>query len=149
MSSKKRQKAEDKPVEVDIAPLIDVVFLLIVFFMSIWQAAHIEVAGELSLPRAVQANPEIQQDRDRLVVNVDKGGVYYVANERRTKAELAALLARESKNARDAEDFSTRPIFIRGDAELRFASVQDVMKMCRAARIWKLTLRTQGEAKKK
>ena len=146
MSSRKRRKSGEQTTEVDIAPLIDVVFLLVVFFMSIWQAAHIEVAGELSLPRATQADPEIQQDRDRLVINVDQDGDFYVGNRRLGREELLALIVREGQRDPDPDGFSNRAVYIRGDANLPFARIQEVMRMCRLARVWKLTLRTQGEA---
>lgn len=129
----------------DIAPLIDVVFLLIIFFMSIWQAAHMEVAGELSLPLATQADPEIQQDSDRLVINIDSHGAYYVANQRMSPEDLYRLLLREGAISQDDDGFSTRPVYVRGDADLPFEHVQRVMSMCRDARIWKLTLRAIGE----
>ena len=146
MSSRKRRKSGEQTTEVDIAPLIDVVFLLVVFFMSIWQAAHIEVEGELSLPRASQADPELQQDRDRLIINVDRDGDYFVANRRLGREELMGLLVREGQQDQDDDGFSNRPVYIRGDANLPFAQIQEVMSMCRQARVWKLTLRTQGEA---
>lgn len=141
----RRRRAEDTPADVDIAPLIDVVFLLIIFFMSIWQAAHMEVAGELSLPLATQADPEIQQDSDRLVINIDSHGGYHVANQRMSPEDLYRLLLREGAVSRDDEGFSTRPVYIRGDADLPFEHVQRVMRMSRDARIWKLTLRAVGE----
>ena len=144
MNASKRKKGGDGVVEVDLAPLIDVTFLLIVFFMSIWQAAHIEVAAKLSLPDAAQGNPELQQDRDRLVVNVDRDGDYYVANRRLSKEQLTALLGREGERERDKDNWAKRPVFIRADADLPFGKVQDIMLICRDVRIWKLSLRTKG-----
>ena len=138
-----RRSLGSKPVEVDIAPLIDITFLLVVFFMSIWQAAHMEVAAQLALPEAAQGNPEVQQDQDRLIVNVDKDGDYYVANARLSSEKLAGLLAREATRRLDAEGFAVRPVFIRADADLPFVHVRDVMLMCRDVRIWKLSLRTK------
>ena len=129
----------------DIAPLVDVVFLLLVFFLSIWQAAHIEVKAELSLPEAVQGDPELQRDRDRLIVNVDKFGDYYVAGMRLAGERLRALLAQEARRSRDAEGFVERPVFIRADADLAFGRIQDIMLMCRDVHIWKLSLRTRRE----
>jgi biopolymer transport protein ExbD len=128
--------------EVDIAPLIDVVFLLLVFFMSIWQAAHMEVQAQLQLPSALQGDPEQQQDQDRMVVNIDENGDYFVANRRLTQRELTGVLYEEAERSRDAEGFSTRQIFIRGDAYRPFEDVQTVMRICRELRIWKLALRT-------
>ena len=142
MKDRKPGRAEDEPAEVDIAPLIDVVFLLIVFFMSIWQAANLEVVKNLELPTVSQGNPETQADADRLIVNVNRGGDYYVSNSRLSAEALRAFLRKDAARSRDAEGFATRPVFIRADADLRFGKVRDVMAMCRDARIWKLSLRT-------
>jgi biopolymer transport protein ExbD len=138
----RRRKESVGSADVDIAPLIDVVFLLLVFFMSIWQAAHIEVDAELSLPLASQGNPELQQDKDRLIVNVDRQGHYYLAKRRLSERELEGVLQREAMRSRDAEGFARRPIFIRADADLPFRDVREVMLMCRKLRIWKVALRT-------
>lgn len=145
MTSKPRGKGGNEPAAVDIAPLVDVVFLLLVFFMSIWQAAHIEVKAELSLPDTLQGDPELQRDRDRLIVNVDKFGSYYVSGIRLDAEQLRMLLTREAVRSRDAEGFAKRPVFIRADADLAFGRIQDVMFMCRDVRIWKLSLRTRKE----
>ena len=143
MIGKKRDKTDDYSANVNITPLIDVTFLLIVFFMSIWQAAHIEVAAELSLPAASQGTPEVQKDRDRFIVNIDQDGDYYIAKTRLSKEELTRLLGREARRNLDAEGFAKRPVFIRADAGLSFGQVQDVMLICRDLHIWKLSLRAR------
>ena len=142
MKSERRGKPLD-PAEVDLAPLIDITFLLIVFFMSIWQAAHIEVAAHLQLPTVSQGDPKMQQDLDRLIVNVDKFGHYYVSNQRYDQAGLRDLLAREAKASLDAEGWAKRPVFIRADEHLGFGHVQDVLQICREVHIWRLSLRNR------
>ena len=128
--------------DVDIAPLIDVVFLLLVFFMSIWQAAHMEVKAELTLPTGPQANPEIKRDQDRLVVNVDFEGTYYVSNRQYGLQELRTQVLRpEADRNRDAEGFSTRTVYIRADRDINWGEVRDVMEACRQVGIWKLAFR--------
>jgi biopolymer transport protein ExbD len=133
--------------DVDLAPLIDVTFLLIVFFMSIWQAAHIEVSASLSLPRSSQGNPQIQQDRDRLIINIDKAGDYYIAKRRLSRADLTQILRGEVSRGADASGWAKRPVFIRADANLPFSEIRDVMLLCREMRVWKLGLRTRQERK--
>ena len=139
----KRKRSGVAMAEVDLAPLIDITFLLIVFFMSIWQAAHIEVAAELQLPSVSQGDPKVQQDRDRLIVNIDEYGHYYVSNVRYTKDKLRGLLEREAKSDLDAEGWAKRPIFLRADERLGFGRIQDVLEICREAHIWRLSLRVK------
>jgi len=130
------------PAAVDITPLIDIVFLLLVFFMSIWQAAHMEVQAELVLPLAKHGDPRQQQDRDRLVVNIDQAGECYVSNRKLTPEQLAALLAEEARRSLDVEGFAQRPVIIRADGSRPWSEVRDIMALCRKNSIWKLSLRT-------
>jgi biopolymer transport protein ExbD len=128
--------------DVDIAPLIDVVFLLLVFFMSIWQAAHMEIQANLTLPEGPQANPEIKRDQNRLVINVDEQGDYYVSNRQYPLETLRTrVLMAEAQRARDDEDFSTRTVFIRADRDIDWYHVRDVIQACQQVGIWKLAFR--------
>lgn len=138
----KKKNGDGETPEVNIAPLIDVVFLLVVFFMSIWQAAHMETKATLTLPRARQGNPELPQDRDRFIINIDEHGDIYVSNRRLTEGQLARLLEHEREASHDEAGFARRPVFIRADAELPFREVQQVMRMCMQHKVWKLSLRT-------
>ena len=138
---KRIRHGEDKPAEVNVTSLIDITFLLIVFFISIWQVAHMELAAELTLPLASQGNPELQQDKDRLIVNLDKDGDIYIARTRLTREELGKILSREAARSREPDGFARRPVFIRADADLAFGAVRDVMLICRKAHIWRLSLR--------
>jgi len=142
MALRKAAEDEGKPADVDITSLIDMTFLLLIYLISIRQVAVAELAAALTLPVASQANPELQRDRDRLIVNVDKDGDIYVARTRFSMDDLGKVLHREATRESDEEGFAKRPVFIRADANLAFGVVQDVMLKCREARIWKLTLRT-------
>ena len=138
---RKSKVARDNQVEVSITSLIDMTFLLLIFFVSIQQVATMELAADLKLPLASQGNPELEQERDRLIVNVDQGGDIYIARTRITRNELKNVLLREAARSRDAEGFANRPVFIRADGDLAFGIVQDVLITCRDARVWKLSLR--------
>ena len=141
MARKKAKHDPTKQADVNITSLIDITFLLIVFFISIWQVAQMELAAALTLPMVSQGNPELQQDKDRLIVNIDADKQVYIARTRMTQEELGAVLARESQRSHDAEGFGTRPVYIRADANLPFGVVQDIMRVARDAQVWKLSLR--------
>ncbi len=140
---RKRQRRGPRTADVDIAPLIDVVFLLIIFFMSIWQAAYIEVEAQLDLPINPQGNPEKSRDPDHFVVNVDRNGNYVVSGRIVSGEELASLIHAQADRARNKEGLSARPIVIRAHAQERFGLVQDILMMCRDAKALKVSLRTQ------
>ena len=149
--SKAKLKTSD-PAEINLTSLMDCIFLLIIFFASIWQAANMEVEAKLTLPEAAQGNPELQQDSDRLIVNIDRDRDIHVSNVRMSREQLSKILAVERAHQHDKEGFGTRPVFIRADENLPFGEVQEVMKVCQKNRLWKLSLRTikpQDDAGKK
>jgi len=134
----------EEQAEVDITPLIDMTFLLIVFLVTVSQLAVIEVAAKLTLPVARQANPEKEKDKDRLVINLEKEtGRIKVAGSVRTTEELESLMKNEADRSRDALGYAKRAVFIRADENLEFGKVQDVMALCKKPeiRIWRLSLK--------
>lgn len=141
---KVREPESGDEAHVDMTPMIDVTFLLIIFFVTIQQLTVLEVATRVTLPRASQANPESAEDKDRLIVSVDYDGRCYVANEPQDMDQLSQLLKREAETGkRDAEGYSTRTIFIRADITAPYGIVQDIMTKCREQDIYRLAFRVQ------
>jgi len=84
MPQKKRRKAEmqidlrdDEGIEVQMAPLIDCVFLLLIFFLVATTLKKIDEELPLDLPDSTAAI-EVQQPEDYTVVSIDKKLNFYV-----------------------------------------------------------------------
>jgi biopolymer transport protein ExbD len=71
---------EDEGVEVQMAPLIDCVFLLLIFFLVATTLKKIEKEIPLELPDAQLADREVPQS-DILTVSVDREGNLYLGAE--------------------------------------------------------------------
>ena len=69
-----------EPPDINLAPLIDVVFLLLIFFM-VTTTFREEVGIKIQLPQA-QAQGEAVADRQALTLVIDASGAFYV-NDRR------------------------------------------------------------------
>ena len=92
--------------EANMTPLIDMAFLLIVFFVLVSQVASAEFV-ELALPRPASDAAKRPDDRQRIVLNVvparDGGAAAYkvgkreFAPDREGLSELVAALARAMK----------------------------------------------------
>ena len=61
-----------------VTPLIDVVFLLLIFFLVTSQFEQEERQMELNLPQVSEALPASAQPQE-LVVNISKNGEYFIA----------------------------------------------------------------------
>lgn len=142
MKIRKPRTLED--VKMDMTPMIDVVFNLIIFFMLITQMVTIERA-ELELPRADEAQEEQAQDKKQLVINIfrqqtDDGKWIEISGALYSWPELAQLLYEESQNSFDeAEDVSERQVLIRGDRDTPYRMVQRVMLECSKQKIYKIS----------
>ena len=63
---------EREPVQANLTPMIDVTFLLIVFFVLVSQIVEVENV-DLNLPTPADAVSELPDDRQRVVINVLPG----------------------------------------------------------------------------
>lgn len=76
----------------DLTPMIDVVFLLIVFFMTVASAL---TTNKLDLNLAVAEEAAIPKDiKDRFTVSVDDKGGFFFGTEELSEQELSARLAK-------------------------------------------------------
>lgn len=84
-----RRMRDDTPVTFDFAPMVDVVLLLVIFFMLTSNLVSRDNALPLDLPRAssvVRDSPQIP------TVSVDRAGKVYLEGKETTLARLGAQL---------------------------------------------------------
>lgn len=119
---------------IDMTPMIDCVFQLLLFFMV---ASRFEdeakVAGEGSLdanlPDAVAAMPMVMRPKE-MVININAAGQYYVGGERLPEPQLSERLQRAALN-----NPGTQPVVIRGDEGCEWKYIARVMSLCNQAQI--------------
>src|SRR6187399_1015470 len=80
-----------------LTPLIDVVFLLLIFFLVASKFEEQERELNVVLPQASEARPLVSKPRE-MFVNVDQQGSYYVEGRRLAQQELLAALERAWAN---------------------------------------------------
>ncbi|MEY3458444.1 MAG: Biopolymer transport protein ExbD [Planctomycetota bacterium] len=127
----------DEP-SLNLTPMIDVVFLLIIFFMvgaRFTQEAQ-EQQFQVQLPTAAPVET-LGRQPDPLVITVTGAGQASIAGRAYTVAELRQFLVR----AREA--YADQAVIIRGDAGGSYQSVVDVMSLCHAAQIRRFSLAFQ------
>jgi len=136
----KRWKKRPPPdPKMGMTSMIDIVFLLIFFFMVVTDMSNMEIES-VALPFALKAAEDTDKE-DRIIINVtDKGKIRHMRRNK-TEAELGALLKKAADRAgRDQED--NLPIIsckIRADSSAEYKFIQQVMVQCMRAYIWKLS----------
>ncbi len=116
-------KKED--LDVNVTPLIDVVFLLLIFFM-VSTTFERESEIEIMLPEAT-ATANVT-DEFVLQVTVDAEGTFYVNSQRVINTQLSTLMKAMQEVAGDRTD---PPIILSADAKTPHQAVITVMDAAR------------------
>ncbi len=118
--------------KVYMAPLIDIVFLLLIFFMS--AAIFYQLEGDLNItvPSADQAEKSPRMAGE-IVINIDQNGDVIVNQRQLSDAELKDLLVRIAQTYKD------QPVIIRADKQTFHEHVIKVLDMCAGAGIWNIS----------
>jgi biopolymer transport protein ExbD len=133
-SDKRRSRVE---VIVDITPLIDVVFLLLIFFMITTTFATNAPGIEVELPKAAHADSRLQP-KD-IVIAINEAGEIVYENRAVTLVELSALL--ESKHV----EMPQGTVIVQADQQVFHGLVVKVMDAAKSAGFEKLAIATQKE----
>ena len=121
-----------------IAPMVDVVFVLLLFFMACAGEKTKEGYFDISLPSPSADKPE--KFSTPIVVDVDALGNIFVNGEQKsTSAKDRELKALEEFLASAAKNSPDDPVIIRPNMEARHERVVDVLNVCRLARVAKLS----------
>lgn len=122
-----RRPVPHSPV-IDLTPIIDMVFLLLIFFLVATTFHQAEREIEVALPAARAAGP-ISGALRELVINVTQDGRTIVGGEAMTEAALEQLV-RQRVAANPAQKVS-----VRGDRRTPYANVVNVLDICKRAGI--------------
>lgn len=106
----------------DLTPVIDVVFLLLIFFLVATEYHQEERELDVVLPEVTQAQPLTMTKE--LIVNITKAGEYKVAGRDYDEQQLY-LIIREAK-----ENNPQMTALIRGDGQSALRHAVRVMGMC-------------------
>jgi biopolymer transport protein ExbD len=121
----------DDELTMNLTPMIDVVFLLIIFFMVGSRFSEISEAERditLSVPAVSKVETLTQPPRNR-VINVYADGKITLDKQPVTLAELGQKLV-AARN-----EYKQTSVVIRGDGQALHQSVADVLATCRQAEI--------------
>ena len=123
-------RGDGAAVTVQMAPLIDIVFLLICFFMLTTQLIAMQEDETIELP-TMTAPVSQPKSPAEIVVNIRADGTLRANSTVVSLAELRDLLTRES--ARAAAAAKPLRVVVRTDRRQKFAMLGKVMGVCAEA----------------
>ncbi len=123
--------------EPNIVPLIDILLVLLIIFMVITPIVPKGLDALVPQPNPDQEEQQ-QEDPDvrTVVVSVNQGGELMINQDPVTKAELGARLTDIFRTRAE------RTMFVRGDPEVLFYEVAEVIDIAKGAQIDKIGLIT-------
>lgn len=127
---------------INLTPMIDVVFQLLLFFLVASRFADEEHQMHIKLPEASEARP-ISAKVDKFFVNVDREGKTFLGTAQVTPRELEARLRQLAANNPGREN-----VVIRGDANCPHKHIVAVMNACNKANIRNYLIDTLKSDKK-
>jgi biopolymer transport protein ExbD len=120
------QKKAVEEVGFQLAPMIDMTFLLLVFFMVTTKISKEQIKVDIALPTA--SNGVIPSDlSNRDIISIDGNGQYFIGQNPATKKELTEYLKMRFK--------VTPPLrlYVRADLNTQGKKIKELMKIASEA----------------
>lgn len=125
------RKAYTPMAEINVTPFVDVMLVLLIVFMV--AAPLLSTGVPIDLPDS-KAKPLSEEDNKPLEVSLAEDGKIYVGEEEVSEDKLVTLLSTLTNNDPD------RRIYIRGDTNLDYGRVMEILGGINAAGFKKVAL---------
>ena len=133
-----KRSNRSKAPQLSLTSMLDVIFLLLCFFVTVSVFSQWESEITIKLPSASTA-----EEPDRLpgeiIVNLAKDGKVTVNGKTLGLDDLRDRLAKVAKFYPD------QAVIIRADKDVRYELLVGVIDTCRAANVWNFSFATDGE----
>ncbi|MBL8889910.1 MAG: biopolymer transporter ExbD [Planctomycetaceae bacterium] len=128
----------DRSLGFNMTPMIDVVFLLIIFFLISSHLTRQEQQVKLALPIAKTGAHPTKMTNPRLIINLLADGRVVIQDEEVPREQLGARIgeALQRLNEKERESFEVR---IRCARETPYEFVQPILTGCVQQGIWNVT----------
>jgi biopolymer transport protein TolR len=103
--------------EINVTPFVDVMLVLLIIFMIAAPLMSVSVPIQLPKTQAAKFTPP----REPVIVSIDKDGKLYIKNDPVPSEELVPRLAKMAAEQRD------QTVFVRGDRDIDYGKVMDLL----------------------
>lgn len=133
-----KRRLNSRPSALALTSMLDVIFLLLCFFVTASVFSQWESEISIQLPAAATAEQPSRLPGE-IIVNLAKNGDVTV------NGKMLALSDLESRLARISKFYPGQPVIIRADRDVKYESLVKVIDTCRAADVWNFSLATAGD----
>ena len=122
----------------NITPMIDIVFLLLIFFLVASKFAQEDAELDVELPDASSAMPLIIQPKE-IIINIARDGSYFVNGKTYDGDGLRQILRQA-----EASNPGNQSVIIRADKEVGLQYAVSAIDMCKQVGIVGYSIVTEG-----
>jgi biopolymer transport protein ExbD len=132
-----KKKKEEGP-EISIAPLIDILFLLLIFFMV---TSHFDISSgvRINLPKVTKRIIG-EEDENRVTLIIDKSAQIYLEGEKIEQEELRRLLEEKVKEE------GLLNLVLHADKDVSHGTVVGIMDLAKSAGISSIIIAARWKA---
>ena len=134
----KQSKKLDSISDLNITPLIDLAFALLIIFMI--TTPVIEQYNRIDLPDQTTSDQQPKKQPEDKTITIDANGAYQWGGDDVTKERLEALL----DEIAEIPALDQPVVHIRGDKNLPYQKIIDVVDMLKSRNLTKLSLDGKG-----
>ena len=131
-------KREETSLGISIAPLLDIVFLLLIFFML---TSHFETISGIDIRLPDISEKGRDRSDDNVVVVLDKAGTCYLQDERVTLKDLYLRLQQMTQKKKIS-------LMLQADQDVRHGLVVRIMDLANNAGVNSIVIPAQWEPEK-
>jgi biopolymer transport protein ExbD len=135
MNFRKQHSIEPTPLQ--LAPLVDVLLLLVIFFAVTSHYASVEQIMDVSVPAADTGKEDRARNVGEIIVNIKADGGIIVNGQEVNNEQLLRNLANIVSVNKD------QAVILRGDEVVDYKHVIAVLDTCQKAGIWNIAFATR------
>lgn len=135
-----------EPIGFQLAPMLDVVFLLLIFFVVTQKFILNEQDLKVKVPTAPKSTEETSRAINEMIINArEEDGDLVITIDR----ELHTLKSLKEMLEKQIGVDPNQPVRIRGDAQMSWQRMADVISTCSQAGVWNVSFSKQMPETKK
>lgn len=134
-----RSRTQPEPRGFLIAPMVDILLVLLGFFMLTWSFSRQERELDVQMPSAKESK-ETRRSVGEVIINVKADGSLVMNRRAMSPEELLTTLTRVSSLYPD------QAVVLRGDQRVDYGRIVQTLDLCRRANIWNVAFATAGQA---
>ncbi|MEI7911722.1 MAG: biopolymer transporter ExbD [Verrucomicrobiota bacterium] len=124
------------PIAMQLAPMIDILLLLLSFFIITRQLTRSETELSVSVPTAEEGTQK-NRSRGEIIINILADGSVKVEGSNVNLGQLREKLTAVAKL------WKNQPVRIRGDGNVNYQRIVEVIDTCQKSGIWNISFATQ------